>query len=99
MSKLTETLAHSAPRLLVMSPLIAAGAVATVAVAPAVTTGVVVAAALQALAGVAGNIAATDVYEFLTNRVLSEDVLQSQDLVRATTDAIGLVIRKTALEV
>ena len=99
MSKLNLTLVHSAPRLLVMSPLIAAGAVATIAVAPAVTTGVAVAAALQALASVAGNIAATDIHQFLTDRVLSDDVLQSKDLVRAITDAIGLVIRKTAKEV
>jgi HEAT repeat protein/predicted DNA-binding protein YlxM (UPF0122 family) len=99
MSRLTDTLAHSGPRLLVMSPLIAAAAVATIAVAPAVTTGVVVAVALQALASVAGNIAATDIYEFLTDRVLSDDVFQSQDLVRATTDAIGVVIRKTANEI
>ena len=99
MSKLTDTLVNSAPRLLVMSPLIAAGAVASVAAAPVVTTGVVVASVLQALASLAGNIAATDIHALLADRVLSDDVLQSQDLVRAITDAIGVVIRKTAKEV
>ena len=83
---------------MVMAPLIAAGAVASIAVAPAVTTGVVIASVLQALAGLAGNIAANDLHTYFSEP-LRDDFLQSKDLARAIMDAISLVIDQASTEI
>lgn len=83
---------------MVMAPIIAAGAVASVVAAPAVTTGVVVASVLQALASLAGNIAASDLHAYFS-APLRDDLLQNKDLERAMIDAIGLVIRQTSTEI
>src|SRR5437870_1406237 len=98
MSKLTDSLSQSGPRLMVMAPFIAAGAVASAVAAPAITTGVVIASVLQALASLAGNIAANDLHTYFSEP-LRDDLLQSKDLERAMIDAIGLVIQQTSTEI
>ncbi|HEY0385968.1 MAG TPA: hypothetical protein VGC64_08145, partial [Pyrinomonadaceae bacterium] len=99
MSNLTEAFSRSKPRLLAMSPLIAAGAVASVALAPALTTGVAIAAVLQTLSGLAGSIAATDFHAALSERVLREEVLKNHDLARAVRDSISVIILETAKDI
>ena len=83
---------------MVTAPLIAAGAVASIVAAPAVTTGVVVASVLQALAGLAGNIAANDLHTYFSEP-LRDDFLQSKDLARAIMDAVSLVIDRASTEI
>jgi hypothetical protein len=99
MSKFIDAFKHASPRLLAMTPLIAAGAVASVATAPALTTGVAIIAALQALGGLASNIAASDLHAKLSERVLRDDVLKNHDLARAVRDAINVVILNAANDI
>jgi len=100
MSKFTDALTRAKPRLLAMTPLIAAGAVASVAAAPNLsTTGVAIVAALQALSSLASDIVAADVHATLSKRVLSDDVLKNHDLMRAVRDTINVIILNAADEV
>jgi hypothetical protein len=62
---------------------------------PAVGT---IVAVLQTLAGLAGNIAASDVHATLSSRVLKDDVLKNHDLARAVRNAIYAIIREAARE-
>ena len=100
MSKFIDAFARIRPRLLAMSPLVAAGAVASVVAAPdPATTGVIVAVVLQTLGNLAGNIAATDLHATLAERVLRDDVLKNHDLARAVRDAIGAIISRAAKDI
>lgn len=94
MPNFIDAFTRAKPRLLAMTPLIAAGAVASFAMAPGLP-----AAVLVALAGLAGNIAATDVHAMLSRRVLSGDVLTNHDLARAVRRAISEVIGLAAADV
>ena len=100
MSKFIDAFARIRPRLLAMSPLVAAGAVASAVAAPdPATTGVIVAVVLQTLGNLAGNIAATDLHATLAERVLRDDVLKNQDLASAVRDAIGAIISRAAKDI
>jgi tetratricopeptide (TPR) repeat protein len=98
MGKFIDAFARSKPRLLAMSPFIAAGALASVAMPPSLATGALI-AVLQTLGNLAGNIAAADMHAALADRVLRGDVLKNHDLARATRDAIGAVIHAAAQEI
>ncbi|MGI9104699.1 MAG: hypothetical protein ACR2G4_00460, partial [Pyrinomonadaceae bacterium] len=100
MSKFIDAFARIRPRLLAMSPLVAAGAVASVVAAPDPTTGAIVAVAVaQILGNIAGNIVATDLHATLAERVLHDDVLKNHDLARAVRDTIGAIIRRAAKDI
>ena len=98
MSKFIGAFARIGPCQLAMSPLVAAGAVASVVAAPDPTTGAIVAFA-QILGSLAGNIAATDLHATLAERVLGDDVLKNHDLARAVRDTIGAIIRRAAKDI
>jgi tetratricopeptide (TPR) repeat protein len=98
MGKFIDAFARSKPRLLAMSPFIAAGALASVAMPPSLSTGTLI-AVLQTLGNLAGNIAAADMHAALAERVLRGDVLKNHDLARAIRDAIGAIIHAAAQEI
>jgi tetratricopeptide (TPR) repeat protein len=98
MAKFIDAFARSKPRLLAMSPLIAAGAVASVAMSPDLASGVLL-AALQTLGNLASNVAATDVHAALAERVWRNDVLENHDLARAVRDAIAAIIQGAAKDI
>jgi tetratricopeptide (TPR) repeat protein len=98
MSSFAGALTRARTRLFAMSPFIAAGAVASVVTASDPLVGTVV-AVLQTLAGLAGNIAASDVHATLSERVLQDDVLKNHDLAHAVRNAVCAVIRETAREI
>lgn len=85
-------------RLLLLSSLISAGAVASYAASPEQGAGVALVVILQTLAGLAANLGASEVYEVVSKRITHEDVLRNSDLTNAVRNAVRVVLLAEADE-
>lgn len=99
MESVSGTLATIKNRLLFLSSIIGAGAVATYIASPEQGAVVATATILQTLASLAGNYGTNEVHAALASRIKHRDILQSNHLRRAIQDAISVILTEAVSEV
>lgn len=99
MKSVSGTLARIKNRLLFLSSIIGAGAVATYIASPEQGAIVATATILQTLAGLASNYGSNEVFAAISSRINHKDILQSSHLRKAIQDSISVILTEAAQEV